>query len=276
MKKVVGLLLVVFAFAFVPVVYAEEKVAIAIIDTGVDTSQVSVHYEVCLMEEKRCPNKQTFMEGPGSATRAAINGFEHGTNMVKVAQSINPNANIIFIRIVPADKNDKNPMFAAVNANSTIKQALDWVINNKTKFNIVATSTSFGEYSRFKKGANYCPVNSRLQTTISTLKNLNVGVFFSAGNDYKATQISYPACIAESIAVGASNYDNRVELYSNRAPEIDFFYLGTYDLLGSRIMGTSPATAALAAQWSKNYKGGFQTTYDYIKSMSSDLVVSLR
>jgi len=275
-KKVVGLLLVVFAFAFVPVVYAEEKVAIAIIDTGVDTSQVSVHYEVCLMEEKRCPNKQTFMEGPGSATRAAINGFEHGTNMVKVAQSINPNANIIFIRIVPADKNDKNPMFAAVNANSTIKQALDWVINNKTKFNIVATSTSFGEYSRFKKGANYCPVNSRLQTTISTLKNLNVGVFFSAGNDYKATQISYPACIAESIAVGASNYDNRVELYSNRAPEIDFFYLGTYDLLNSRIMGTSPATAALAAQWSKNYKGGFQTTYDYIKSMSSDLVVSLR
>ena len=99
MKKVVGIFTVLFAVAFLPAVHAEEKVAIAIIDTGVDTSKVSVFHEVCIMEEKRCPNKQTFMEGPGSATRSAINGFEHGTRMVRVAQAINPNANIIFIRI---------------------------------------------------------------------------------------------------------------------------------------------------------------------------------
>jgi hypothetical protein len=275
-KKVVGLFLIAFGLSFLPAVHAQEKPAIAIIDTGVDTSQVSVYHEVCLMEEKRCPNKQTFMEGPGSAHRAAINGFEHGTNMVRVAQAINPNMNIIFIRIVPADRNDKNMMLAAVNSNSTIKQALDWVINNKTKFNIVATSTAFSEYAKFKKGAAYCPVNSGLQKTIVSLQSLNVGVFFSAGNDYRTTQISYPACIAESIAVGASNADNRVELYSNKAPEIDFFALGTYDILGKRIMGTSPATVALAAQWAKNYKGGYVSTYDYLKSVSNNLVVSLR
>jgi hypothetical protein len=274
-KKVVGLFLVVFGLSFLPAVHAEEKPAIAIIDTGVDTSQVNVYHEVCLMEEKRCPNKQTFMEGPGSATRAAINGFEHGTNMVKVAQKINPNMNIVFIRIDPADKNDKNPMFSAVNSNSTVKQALDWVAKNKTKFNIVATSTSFSEYSKFKKGINYCPVDKGLQNTIISLQNLNVGVFFSAGNDYKTNQIGYPACIAESIAVGASNADNRVELYSNKAPEIDFFALGTYDILGQRIMGTSPATAALAANWAKNYKGSHKSTYDYLKSVSNNLVVSL-
>ena len=57
MKKVVGLFLVVFGLAFLPAVHAEEKPAIAIIDTGVDTSQVSIYHEVCLMEEKRCPNK---------------------------------------------------------------------------------------------------------------------------------------------------------------------------------------------------------------------------
>ena len=275
MKKVVGIFTILFAVAFLPAVQAEEKVAIAIIDTGVDTSKVSVFHEVCIMEEKRCPNKQTFMEGPGSATRSAVNGFEHGTKMVKVAQAINPNVNIVFIRIVPADRNDKNPMFAAVNSNSTVKQALDWVIKNKTKFNIVATSTSFSEYKRFKRGANYCPVNRGLQGSIKSLQSLNVGVFFSAGNDYKTTQIGYPACIAESIAVGASNADNRVELYSNKAPEIDFFALGTYDILGERIMGTSPSTAALAAHWAKNYKGTYQGTYDYLKSVSINLVVPL-
>ncbi len=275
MKKVVGIFTILFAVAFLPAVQAEEKVAIAIIDTGVDTSQVKVFHEVCIMEEKRCPNKQTFMEGPGSATRSAVNGFEHGTRMVKVAQAINPNVNIVFIRIIPADRNDRNPMYAAANSNSTVKQALDWVVANKTKFNIVATSVSFVEYSRFRTGANYCPVNGGLQRTIANLQSLNVGAFFAAGNDYKSNQVGYPACISESIAVGASNADHRVELYSNRSPQIDFFALGTYDILGERIMGTSPSTAALAAHWAKNYKGTYQGTYDYLKSVSINLVVPL-
>ena len=275
MKKVVGIFTILFAVAFLPAVQAEEKVAIAIIDTGVDTSKVNVFHEVCIMEEKRCPNKQTFMEGPGSATRSAVNGFEHGTKMVRVAQAINPNVNIVFIRIIPADRNDRNPMYAAANSNSTVKQALDWVVANKTKFNIVATSVSFVEYSRFRTGANYCPVNGGLQKTIANLQSLNVGAFFAAGNDYKSNQVGYPACISESIAVGASNADHRVELYSNRSPQIDFFALGTYDILGERIMGTSPSTAALAAHWAKNYKGTYQGTYDYLKSVSINLVVPL-
>jgi hypothetical protein len=274
-KKVVGIFTILFAVAFLPAVQAEEKVAIAIIDTGVDTSQVKVFHEVCIMEEKRCPNKQTFMEGPGSATRSAVNGFEHGTRMVRVAQAINPNVNIVFIRIIPADRNDRNPMYAAANSNSTVKQALDWVVANKKKFNIVATSVSFVEYSRFRTGANYCPVNGGLQKTIANLQSLNVGAFFAAGNDYKSNQVGYPACISESIAVGASNADHRVELYSNRSPQIDFFALGTYDILGERIMGTSPSTAALAAHWAKNYKGTYQGTYDYLKSVSINLVVPL-
>ncbi len=275
MKKVVGIFTILFAVAFLPAVQAEEKVAIAIIDTGVDTSKVNVFHEVCIMEEKRCPNKQTFMEGPGSATRSAVNGFEHGTRMVRVAQAINPNVNIVFIRIIPADRNDRNPMYAAANSNSTVKQALDWVVANKKKFNIVATSVSFVEYSRFRTGANYCPVNGGLQKTIANLQSLNVGAFFAAGNDYKSNQVGYPACISESIAVGASNADHRVELYSNRSPQIDFFALGTYDILGERIMGTSPSTAALAAHWAKNYKGTYQGTYDYLKSVSINLVVPL-
>jgi hypothetical protein len=274
-KKVVGIFTILFAVAFLPAVQAEEKVAIAIIDTGVDTSKVNVFHEVCIMEEKRCPNKQTFMEGPGSATRSAVNGFEHGTRMVRVAQAINPNVNIVFIRIIPADRNDRNPMYAAANSNSTVKQALDWVVANKKKFNIVATSVSFVEYSRFRTGANYCPVNGGLQKTIANLQSLNVGAFFAAGNDYKSNQVGYPACISESIAVGASNADHRVELYSNRSPQIDFFALGTYDILGERIMGTSPSTAALAAHWAKNYKGTYQGTYDYLKSVSINLVVPL-
>jgi len=64
MKKVVGILVVLLTAAYLPAVSANEKPAIAIIDTAIDTSKVKVFHEVCVMQEKRCPNKQTFMDGP--------------------------------------------------------------------------------------------------------------------------------------------------------------------------------------------------------------------
>ena len=36
-------------------------------------------------------------------------------------------------------------------------------------------------------------------------------------------------------------------------------------------MGTSLSNAALAAYWTKNYKGSFKLTYDYLKSIAKPL-----
>lgn len=263
MKKVVGIFTVLFTMAFLPFVNANQtKPAIAIVDTGVDTNQVKVLHEVCIMEELRCPNKKSYMEGTGAAYRAAVNGFEHGTQMVKAAQTINPDVNIVFIRIYPSDRNDKMIVRNAANANSTVKQALDWVANNKAKFNIVAVSVSLGE-SRFARGSSYCPVNAGLRNSIINLQNMGVGSLFAAGNRYDYTKVDYPACISEAIAVSSVGVRGNVERYSNRAAETDFFALGTIN--GS--VGTSPATAALAAYWAKNYKGNYTDTYNYLKSI---------
>lgn len=264
MKKAVGIFVVLFTMALLPSVNANEvKPSIAIVDTGVDTNQVTVLHEVCIMEELRCPNKKAYMEGPGAAYRAAINGFEHGTQMVKAAQAINPNVNIVFIRIYPSDRNDKMIVRNAANANSTVKQALEWVAKNKTKFNIVAVSVSLGE-SRFARGSSYCPVNPVLRSAIVNLQNMGVGSLFAAGNRYDYAKVDYPACISEAIAVSSVGVRGNVERYSNRAAETDFFALGTVN--GS--VGTSPATAALAAYWAKVYKGNFTDTYNHLKSIS--------
>ena len=136
MKKVVGLLAILFTAAFLPSVSANEKPSIAIIDTAIDTSKVNIAYEVCILYEARCPNKSSFMEGPGAATVSApsvyLNGFEHGTIMSLIANKINPNANIIFIRIAGISKTGTMYSFSDLE----VTKALDWAIANKTKYNI--------------------------------------------------------------------------------------------------------------------------------------------
>lgn len=262
MKKVVGLFVILFTAALLPAVSANEKPAIAIIDTAIDTSIVKVLHEVCLMEELRCPNKKSFMEGPGAAHMPASRGFEHGTQMVKVAQQINPNMNIVFIRIYPADRRG-NIAKNAANVNSTVKQALDWVVSNKTKFNIVAVSASVGE-TRFARGSSYCPVNSAVRNSIIALQNMGVGTMFASGNRYDYSRVDYPACVSEAIAISSVGTRGNVERYSNRSVETDFFALGNI----SGAVGTSAATAGFAAYWAKNYKGTYSDTYNYMKSIS--------
>jgi hypothetical protein len=217
------------------------------------------------------------MEGAGAAHMPASGGFEHGTKMVLVAKKINPNAKIIFIRVFSADKTGTRTMPAATNINSTVKQAMDWVLANKSKFNIVATSVSLTEQND-SRSARYCKTNATFSRTITALQNAGIGTFFAAGNGmnmnsaYKYNRISYPACIPAAIAVSSVNADGNNENYANRSAEVDFYALGTYDLPTGRSMGTSDATAALAAYWAKNYKGTYSSTYDYLKSLSNKFV----
>ena len=275
MKKVVGLLVILLTAAYLPAVSAEEKPAIAIIDTAIDTNVVKVFHEVCVMQEKRCPNKQTFMEGPGSATLPASqlykNGFNHGTMMASIASSINPNMNIVFVRIVPMANNGRQGFYGENDLNG----AFQWVLANKSRFNIVAISASLGNHS-FKSVTNYCPVREYLRKSITDLQSLGVATVLAAGNNYDKQRVDFPACISESIAVGSVGERGNIENYSNGGPDLDFYALGTYDTALGRAMGTSAATAAFAAYWAKNYKGTYQATYDNIKSLSKDLVVSVK
>jgi len=268
MKKVVGLLSMLLTVVFLSPVSANEKPSIAIIDTAVDTSKVkNVVHEVCILYEIRCPNKNSFMEGPGAASLPASqlykNGFEHGTIMSLIASAVNKDMNIVFIRVVSMTNTGRQGYYD----DKLVNEALKWVIANKTKFNIVAVSASIGSH-KLKTGPNYCPVNTSFRDSIVSLQNLGVASIFAAGNNYDYSRVDYPACISEAVAVGSVGEQGNVELYSNGGNEIDFYALGTYNTSIKRAMGTSAATAALAGYWAKSYKGNYQATYDYLKSIS--------
>ena len=251
----------------------EQAKSIVIVDTGVDMSipavANAVTLEVCL-----ALTGCTVSEGRGAANMPASRGFEHGTLMTLVADQVNPSANIIFIRVWRPDRNGNLMRMSETEFTNVMTRALDWVIANKSRHNIVSVSASMGGSTGYRPGLNYCPIkpsHAAMLNGINTLSSMGVATIFSSGNDRDVSRINFPACVDASVAVSAVNtaqYRNDILSEANVAPQVDFFALGVYNTSLRAVRGTSASAAAFSAYWAKNYKGSFQTTYDYMKSIA--------
>lgn len=237
---------------------------IAILDSAIDMSQQkfknSVIHEVCLIEvlfdsKPRCPNGLTAMEGPGAATlpleKLAIGGFDHGTLMADQAIQTNPNVKIVFIRIVGQRENGTREL----TSEATVFNALQWVYDNQSKFNIQSVAMAQGSHSLGAAGTDYCPKTPTTVSKIQSLNNLGVGVFFPAGNNSDQRRVNWPGCIAESITMGATLPSGNIAFYSNYDPlRVDFYARGTIALYGlnakkTDFAGTSASVLVGATSW---------------------------
>jgi hypothetical protein len=274
MKKIAVGIIAVLSLVLLQPVQAQPAKSIVIIDTAIDSSipelKAKIVQEVCILDRMTCPNGQKFQEGLGAATLSPSqiysNGFDHGTSMALVANKVNPDANIVFIRITGMKSNgtrDNTSVF-------DIEKALSWVILNKEKYNISSVSSSMGSRV-LGTGLKYCPTNathSGLVGNINKLLALNVPTIFSAGNNRDYKRIDFPACIEQSVAIGGATEDNAMSPFSNAAPEVDFYFLEVFNVNNKIVRGTSASAAAFSAYWAKNYKGTYQSTYDYFVSIS--------
>ena len=278
MKKVAVGLVAVFGLVFLQPATASVDKSIVIIDTAIDSSipalKAKLVQEVCILDSRPCLNGTKFQEGLGSATlpssQALTGGFEHGTIMSLIANQVNPNVNIIFIRIAGINTNGTMSTFSDIE----IAQALTWTIANKEKYNIVSVSASLGHHN-LKTGANYCPITTRhdlLISNINTLSAMGVATLFAAGNNRDIARVDFPACIPSAVAIAGATEDNAISPFSNGGPTADFYSLESFNTQVKRSVGTSAATAAFSAYWAKNYKGTYQSTYDYMRSISQKAV----
>jgi hypothetical protein len=263
----------------------DSKPSLAIIDTALDTSipefAGKIVHEVCIIEWSTCSNGKSFMEGPGSAGMPLAmmqrNGFDHGTQMVSSALQTNPNINIVFIRIIGNTANGSRQTLSE----KTVNSALQWVIDNRTKFNIQALSMSQGS-GTFLPGANYCPVMPNTNSIISALKSAGVPSFFPTGNSKDYKRISWPSCVSDSIAVSATMPGDYIAKYANFDPNLtDFFAIGSLSVKvpGNRTInatGTSIAAQVAAATWvgvkAKSPSMSYQEVYSLLLSKSIDVV----
>jgi hypothetical protein len=225
-KTIIALVALTFVITTLPAQANTQKESLVptlvILDTALDTSipliKSKLIQEVCILDWPSCPNGSNFMEGPGASV-LPINilsnkNFSHGTQMASVAIANNPNMNILFIRIVAHTSSGLRKSTGVL----TITNALEWVFENKDKYNIVAVSASQGNHSVIKRtNIDYCPYTAT-DIMVNRLYLENIPVFFPSGNNRDRYRINWPACILNSIAVGGvdfKGFEPKLSLTSN-------------------------------------------------------------
>ena len=246
---------------------------IAILDTALDSSlpafQGKIVQEVCILQYGICPNGQSFMEGVGAAAMSAntinLNGFDHGTQMASVFLRTNPNANIVFVRIIGDNSGIRQPAGEA-----TVYNALNWVKSNASKYNIQAVSMSQGHHNIGAAGTDYCPKTPVTEQAVKDLIAIGIPTFFPSGNGRDYTRIDWPACLDVSVSVGYVDQQNEISASSNNdAAKLDFFAPGFFTTAGpgnilKNISGSSSATQVMAANWIAYKSAKPSSTYDQI------------
>jgi len=285
MKKIIKVILITtLLLPLSPVIAADTPPVIAVIDTGTNAELFpgSIVTEVCIVSSYTCPNGKLTMEGPGAANLSPTKnkGLNHGTQLISIMLRVNPSAKIIPIRIVPVNRNGLPGLYSLDN----VKAALDWVIANRVKYNIAVVSLAQG-----KVFAN-CKVPAGMADQIAALKKFEVPLIVAAGNDGNRSSVHSPACITDTVAIGATDnphpgvagitYDEKaapyIARYSNGAQgQTDFFLNARWNvkqLDGSTkfTVGTSNATAAMAGYWLLNRKATFDETYASILAVTTD------
>lgn len=167
---------------------------LAVFDTGLRTTHVDFAGKVT--------TQVNFTADNGGNVNDATDGNGHGTNVAGVAlgrgihTGIAPGANVIPLKVL---SNTGGGSFSA------LQLALDWVIANRTTFNITACNMSLGAFSN--EIVDFDPATDPIRARIQTLAAVNVPVIISAGNDFfsfgSQQGMSYPAITREAISVGA-------------------------------------------------------------------------
>jgi subtilisin family serine protease len=172
---------------------------VAVLDTGLRTTHIDF--------AGRVRSQRNFTNDNQGDVNNANDGNGHGTNVggIIVANGnhvgIAPGASIVPLKVL---SNTGGGSFEQAN------QALQWVLDNHTLFNITVVSMSLGAQTNDQDDTPFQQDDTvRL---FRQLRDLNIPVVVAAGNDYflfKQEGMSYPAIFRETVSVGAV-YDANV------------------------------------------------------------------
>lgn len=214
-----------------------EGEAVCVIDTGIDTDhpafvspgKIAAQHCYCYINNVACCQ--------GSAeSESAEDDHGHGSHCANIAagngsayQGVAPNAGIISIRVCNNEgKCDGAGMLAAI----------DWCVDNASKFNISAISMSIGDEGEYD--STDCPDFGFLQA-INSARAAGIMIAIASGNDNYGSGVAWPACIANATAVGASTKSDQMASYTNTG--------------GDRLDIIAPGDSI----WSASKNGGYVT-----------------
>lgn len=250
--------------------------AVAVIDTGVDTShsflENKVVREACFSGNQTCPNGQSEQFGTGSGVPCtfADTACLHGTHVAGVIAGDGQNvdgiargANVIAIQVFSeftgaTCEDDVEDPCARTFTSDTIK-ALDYVYGLRNELRIAAVNMSLGGGHHSSEAA--CDqADSARKEVIDQLRAVGIATVVAAGNESRVDGLASPACVSSAISVGATNDSDGVAGFSNSASFLDLLAPGVQILSsvpgggGATISGTSQATPHVAAAFAILYQ----------------------
>lgn len=178
--------------------------AVAVLDTGVDYTRSEFGACTAPGVPASCKVAAALDTAPDDGSRDA-NG--HGTWVAGVVAGIAPGADIVAIDV-----------FDGGSAWSTdILEGIDWAIDNRVAYNIVALNLSLGDGSKY---VTACKQSNPYRQALINARNAGILAVVSSGNDGFIDGIASPACTPEAVSVGAS-YDANVGARTWTTPEPD-------------------------------------------------------
>jgi Subtilase family len=218
---------------------------VAVLDTGLDYTRAA--FGTCATPGAtgcRVAYVQDF-----APTDNQLDDNGHGTNVAGIIAGLAPGARLVGLDV-----------FTGASAYaSDIISAINWVVANKARYNLVALNLSLGG------GASTSPCASDVfASPISVARAAGVLSVVAAGNGALTSSLASPACAPEAISVGAL-YDapvggvgygvctdattaaGQVACFSNSAPFLSLLAPGAFiNAAGSTMTGTSQAAPHVA------------------------------
>jgi subtilisin family serine protease len=200
---------------------------VAVIDSGVDASHPalkgSVVAEACFTSDSSCPNGQPTQSGPGAATPCATPGAAcaHGTHVAGIvaararpgeAAGVAPGAKLAAIQVFREGGDGTSAV--------EVTKALTWVAEHGAAHGVVAVNLSLGYNT--SSGAGFmspCDGHSQadpaIRLLIERLRDAGTTTVVAAGNNAFDGRMSFPACLADAVAVGATTNADQLTSFSN-------------------------------------------------------------
>lgn len=175
--------------------------SVAVLDTGLN--YLNTAFGDCTAPDPGPPTSCKAPNDPlGTCKIACIAEFDsdstdddldedgHGTNVSGIVIGVAPDTKLIGLDVFRSNGGAYD---------SDIIDALNWVISNKTTYNIVAVNMSLG-------GGVYtstCDLTGSVTDSITDLKTAGITSSVSSGNDASINSMGYPACAPDALSVGA-------------------------------------------------------------------------
>jgi subtilisin family serine protease len=244
--------------------YKGEGMTVAVIDQGVNLTHEyftgQIIDGICVYQNTSpnlCPNGTKNQTG----IQAASQRFDKG---VIVASENHGN---MVAGLIAGKPNEQAPGGVAPNAKilmantdlslASIITALNYIYDNREKYNIVAVSMSFGVTGGSQRdyilNCNLNPDFAQLKATLSKLRSVGIMPFAASGNGYILNEVtaSAPTCLSDVVTVGALDAQNKISVYSTMNAKVELLgtdYAKSATTVGYQTSGgTSAATPVVAA-----------------------------